>query len=126
MPQTQRQRIGKWGEETAARYLEQHGYEILARNVRTAYGEIDLIARQAGGELVFVEVKTRTNIGFGYPEEAVDSRKLAHMVSSAQAYLIDCPFHSEEHWRIDVVSVMGVPGENEADVRFEHFENISS
>lgn len=126
MPQTSRQRVGKWGEEAAARYLEQHGYVILARNVHTAYGEIDLIARQQCGELVFVEVKTRTNTSFGYPEEAVNSRKLVHMVSSAQAYLLGLPGQVEESWRIDVISVMGLPGENDADIRFEHFENIAS
>lgn len=124
--QTPRQRVGKWGEEAAARFLEQRGYSILARNVHTQYGEIDLIARQLSGELVFVEVKTRTNSSFGYPEEAVDSRKLVHMVSSAQAYLLGLPGQVEESWRIDVISVMGSPGENDADIRFEHFENIAS
>lgn len=126
MVQTPRQRVGKWGEEAAARFLEQRGYSILARNVHTQYGEIDLIARQLSGELVFVEVKTRTNSSFGYPEEAVDSRKLVHMVSSAQAYLLGLPGQVEESWRIDVISVMGSPGENDADIRFEHFENIAS
>ena len=41
------QRIGKWGEETAAEYLTQHGHEIIARNLRTPYGEIDIIAKLA-------------------------------------------------------------------------------
>lgn len=125
MSQTPRQRIGRWGEAAAARYLEGRGYAILARNVRTSYGEIDLVARHAQGELVFVEVKTRTTTGFGYPEEAVDSRKLAHLVASAQAYILDCPGTPEEHWRIDVVSVQGRPGLPETEVRFEHFENIT-
>jgi putative endonuclease len=138
LAQTPRQRIGQWGESAAAQYLEQHGYVILARNVRTAYGEIDLVARHEQGDLVFVEVKTRTSTGFGYPEEAVDSRKLTHLMSSAQAYMLD---HSvkpnlltkpgsieqvEEHWRIDVIAVLGRPGDKDADVHFEHFENIAS
>ncbi len=53
------QRVGKWGEEAVATYLAGRGYEIVARNARTPYGEIDIVARQA--EItVFVEVKTRT------------------------------------------------------------------
>lgn len=126
MSPTPRQKIGKWGEDAAARYLERLGYEILARNVRTPYGEIDLVARQPSGELVFVEVKTRTNTSYGYPEEAVDSRKQAHLVSSAQAYLQGLPGPADESWRIDVIAVMGAPGEDDSDVRFEHFENIVS
>jgi len=59
---TSRQALGQWGESLAAHYLQQRGYTILARNVRTAYGEIDLVARQLeppAAVTVFVEVKTR-------------------------------------------------------------------
>jgi putative endonuclease len=126
LPQSQRQRVGKWGETVAAYYLENRGYRILARNVHTAYGEIDLIARQQKGGLVFVEVKTRTNASFGYPEEAVDERKLGHLISSAQAYLLDCPDEVETGWQIDVIAIQGRPGEKAEDVRIEHFENIAT
>jgi putative endonuclease len=51
------QKIGRWGEEIAAVYLEKKGYDLINRNVRTPYGEIDLIARQRG-RVIFVEVKT--------------------------------------------------------------------
>ncbi len=54
------QSVGKWGEETAVAYLDQRGYEILARNARTPYGEIDIIAKQ-GDITIFIEVKTRTS-----------------------------------------------------------------
>jgi putative endonuclease len=132
LPQTSRQRVGKWGESAAARYLERQGYNILARNVRTAYGEIDLVARQAQGEFVFVEVKTRTGLGFGYPEEAVDARKMVHLISSAQAYMLGLVQHTEQlpqgedHWRIDVIAVLGKPGDLDGAIRFEHFENIAT
>ena len=53
--QTHNQRLGKWGEDAAWRYLEEQGVEMLAANVRTQYGEIDLIGRE-GGALVFFEV----------------------------------------------------------------------
>lgn len=126
MPQTSRQRLGQWGESMAARYLEQHGYTILGRNIRTPYGEIDLVARRVGGELVFIEVKTRTGTSFGAPEEAVDRRKLAHLVSSSQAYFVRYPDQQETSWRIDVIAVIGHPGQDDPDIQFEHFENVAS
>ena len=55
-----RQRLGKKGEEAACAYLERKGYVICRRNYRCRYGEIDIIAAK-GGELSFVEVKTRRN-----------------------------------------------------------------
>ena len=54
------QNIGKWGEDIAAEHLTQHNYEIIKRNVRTPYGEIDIVARQ-GDITIFVEVKTCTS-----------------------------------------------------------------
>ena len=52
---TQKQVFGRWGEQTAATYLEANGYTILERNFHTAHGEIDIIASKAG-VLTFVEV----------------------------------------------------------------------
>jgi len=126
LSQTRRQRIGKWGEETAARYLEENGYTVLARNARTVYGEIDLVVRSPQDEFVFVEVKTRTGQFFGNPEEAVDIRKLAHMAASAQAYMLENVNPPEDHWRIDVISVQGRPGQEQSEVRIDHFENIAA
>ena len=126
MPETHRQRIGRWGEATAAEYLSKRGYAILARNVHTRYGEIDLLARAPEGMLVFVEVKTRTSRSFGYPEEAVDARKLGHLVSSAEAYLQEHPDLDFQGWRIDVIAIEGRPGEELDRVGIEHFENISA
>ncbi len=126
MPPTHKQRIGRWGETVAAGYLERKGYQILARNVRTGRGEIDLVAGQPDGALVFVEVKTRTNAQFGLPEEAVDARKLEHVFRAAEAYLQAQPELAGREWRIDVVAIQGKPGERVEDVCIEHFENISA
>ncbi len=127
MAQTPRQRLGRWGETVAAGFLEQRGYRILARNVRTGRGEIDLVARQEqAGVLVFVEVKTRANDNFGLPEEAVDARKLEHVFRAAEAYLQEHPELAEQEWRIDAISIQGKPGQKVADVIIEHFENISA
>ncbi len=127
MPKTHKQHIGRWGETVAGYFLEQRGYRVLARNVRTGRGEIDLVAQQDSGEvLVFIEVKTRTNASFGLPEEAVDARKLEHLFRAAEAYLEAHPELAGQEWRIDAIAIQGKPGDKVEDVHFEHFENISA
>jgi putative endonuclease len=123
-----RQALGKWGEEKAAAYLKQKGYEILDRNSRTPYGEIDLVAQQSIIEptgdqvvsLVFVEVKTRSNLRFGYPEESVTPKKRAHLLASAQAYLQARPDLTLD-WRVDVIAIQRLDGSE--DPLITHFEN---
>jgi putative endonuclease len=126
LPETHRQRVGRWGESTAAAFLEQRGYTILARNVHNRYGELDLVARAADGSLVFVEVKTRTGQSFGDPEEAVDARKLEHLAAAAEAYLVDHPDLLVQTWQIDAIAIQGRPGEHLDHVSIQHFENIVS
>jgi putative endonuclease len=109
------QTIGRWGEQAAADYLSAKGYEIAARNIRTPYGEIDLIA-QKDGFTIFVEVKARTSSSFGPPEIAVTPRKQQHMVSCAEYYAQ----HNEiDHWQIDVIAVEKMNG----SIKITHFEN---
>ncbi|KAF0112310.1 MAG: hypothetical protein FD147_183 [Chloroflexi bacterium] len=102
------QRVGKWGETCAAEYLQNQGFVIIDRNIRTPEGEIDLIA-QKEDMVVFVEVKTRTNERAGYPEEAVTEEKLEHMTNSAEWFMQE---HSGlgENWRIDVIAIIGKIG----------------
>jgi putative endonuclease len=73
-----RQDIGRYGEDRAAIYLQDHGYEIIERNWRSRSGEIDLIARHKG-RFVFVEVKTRNGSGYGHPFEAITRAKMSRM-----------------------------------------------
>lgn len=86
MEQKTRTEIGKEGEELAAGYLREKGYRILDRNVRLKYGELDIVAEK-GGELVFVEVKTRRSSFFGAPEESVTRKKQGKLISLAFGYL---------------------------------------
>lgn len=95
--------LGKWGEKVASEYLAKAGYQVLERNARTEYGEIDLIVEREG-TLVFVEVKTRRSSAYGYPEEAITRLKIDHMIASAEAYL-QTIMDFEGDWRIDVVAV---------------------
>lgn len=112
--------LGRRGETQAAEFLAKKGYRLIDRNVRTEYGEIDLIVLQTE-MLVFVEVKTRRNQRYGRPEEAINPNKLQRMVDSAQAYLQEHPQYTQ-NWRIDVVSVLVEPGRSS---EFNHFENVT-
>lgn len=114
-----RQALGRWGETQAAEYLGQLGYLVLERNARTAYGEIDLVARQ-GAVLVFVEVKTRSSTAYGLPEASVTSRKQAHLLAAAQAYLQAHP-DLEGDWRVDVIAIQRQHSGQIPDI--VHFEN---
>ena len=77
---------GLIGEEQAAKYLIAKGYEILDRNYRTKISEIDIIAIKSE-ILVFVEVKTRTNINYGYPYEAVNLKKQDKIIKSSLIFI---------------------------------------
>ena len=100
---TQRQRLGRLGEELARRHLEADGHAILETNYRTRSGEIDLIS-QKDGVLVFVEVRTRRGGAYGSPEESLTPRKRSRMIACAQEYIEATQSESRE-WRIDVIAV---------------------
>lgn len=95
---------GKLGEDLATRFLEQSGYQVLARNYHTRYGELDIICRQ-NQSLVFVEVKARRNIRFGYPEEAITPRKIQHLKRAAWHYLEEKQTAYREI-RFDVITIL--------------------
>ena len=114
--------IGRWGEEIAAQFLQQKGYEILQRNVRTPYGELDIVAR-CGATIVFVEVKTRTSSSFGLPEISVGPRKIRHLLDSAQSFM-QLYAGTEQTWRVDVIAIEGWPGGPAPHI--EVFENAVS
>ncbi len=114
----QKQSLGRWGEDRAVQYLEAKGYEILGRNIRTEYGEIDLLVRNEG-MLVFVEVKTRSSQDFGQPEEAITEVKKQHMADAAESYLQSHTEH-EGDWRVDVISIQR---HSKQQPEILHFEN---
>ncbi len=117
--------FGDRGEEIAAKYLERNGYRILDRNYRFERSELDLIASSpdekggAGSELVFVEVKIRSGLGFGRPEEAVSEAKRRHLVRAAQAYLHERRLE-KARCRFDVISILLRAANEEPQI--EHFE----
>jgi putative endonuclease len=100
-----RQSLGREGEARAARFLEDRGYRIVARNVRADRVEIDLIARHGRG-LVFVEVKTRRSSVHGTAAEAVDFRKQRRLRRGALAWLAAHPTQTRPggRARFDVIT----------------------
>lgn len=104
---TPRQQLGAFGEDLAARRLQELGYRILRRNYRCPVGEIDIVA-MAGDTLALVEVRTRRGERMGTPEESIGPRKRAKMVEVAQTYVAETGYAGQ--WRLDVVVVALGPG----------------
>jgi len=105
--------LGKKGEECAADFLKKNGYKIIQRNYRNKLGEIDIIAKDKN-TLCFIEVKTRTSLDFGLPQEAVNFYKQKKLNRVALSYLkqynlLDKPA------RFDIVSVV-FKEDNKAEV----------
>ena len=101
--------LGKHGEDLACRELRRRGYAILARRYRARWGEIDIVARE-DDTLVFVEVKTRRNAGFGGPSAAVNFTKQRRLINMARSYLMGVQ-GPEPPCRFDVVGVTVATGE---------------
>lgn len=99
-----RRRRGLIGEAAAATYLEQKGYRIIDRNYRCPLGELDIIAND-GGEIVFIEVRTRSSTIFGTPQESVIGRKQLRLRRLA-AYYLNTQGLAGRACRFDVVAVM--------------------
>ena len=114
------QRLARWGETKAAEFLMSRGFQILARNLHTPYGEIDLVAEN-GKNLVFVEVKARSSQAFGFPEQAVDSRKSLHMQQCAEWFMQNHP-ECLQDYQIDVIALTVNPKKWE-EFSLEWFEN---
>jgi putative endonuclease len=106
MSTTERPKIAQLGEDLAASHLERRGYAIVARNARTRFGEIDVIATRPG-ELVFVEVKARRVAGgAGTALDAIDYRKVRQVRRLAAAWLAETPERPRaDELRFDVIAV---------------------
>jgi putative endonuclease len=97
--------LGRQGEDVAARYLEDQGFDVVDRNWRCAHGEIDIIGLE-GRDTVFVEVKTRSSTAYGHPFEAITDAKLARLRRLASAWCAAQQDVRPGVIRIDVVSVL--------------------
>ncbi len=120
--------VGNRGEDIAAAYLEAIGYRILHRNYRFGRLELDLVCYEppgdglnvvpGQGEIVFAEVKTRSGLGFGRPEEAISETKRRRIAQAAQAWLREQSME-QASCRFDVIAVVL---QKDADPIVTHFK----
>lgn len=109
---------GRLGEDTACRYLQECGYTILERNWHySKNAEIDIIAKE-NNTLVFVEVKTRANLNYGHPFEAINSLKIQKIHKAITGYLAQSKFKYKSY-RFDGIAVIGFNNPH-----IEHIKNL--
>ena len=101
-----KRKIGSDKEKLAVEYLKENNIEILAMNYRSKRGEIDIIGKD-GDYYVFVEVKYRSSITYGYPEEAVTYSKQRTIRSVATYFMLTHNIPMESPVRFDVISILG-------------------
>ena len=96
--------LGKLGEQIARKYLVAKGYKIIGKNFHVRQGEVDIISKFKG-TIVFVEVRCKKDLKFGYPEESVTDYKKSRLIKASYSWL---QFHKVENadWRIDFVGIL--------------------
>ncbi len=114
---TQNKERGHFAEGIAARALKRKGYQILEQNYANKFGEIDIIAKDHQ-TIVFVEVKAKTGIDFGLPEEMINRGKLQRVRNMGVMYLSG----QSCQCRIDVVAI--VLSQDNDLLRLTHYENV--
>ena len=117
---TKRQKVGRHGEDLAVRYLKKKRYRILERNyIAGHYGELDIIAEQ-NGQLIFIEVKTKTDQQFGLPEQEFNYYKRKKMRRAIQNYLFK-NYNQDKDWQADLIAID--MSSQTPDIR--HYQNIA-
>ncbi|HSL89064.1 MAG TPA: YraN family protein [Ignavibacteriaceae bacterium] len=112
--------IGQEGEDIAADYLVNNGFEMITRNYRYGHGEIDIIAKDKSNDyLVFVEVKTRKNLEYGEPEYAITKSKVKQLKKIAESYVYEKDI-KEVECRFDVIAIIW---NRETKPLINHFKN---
>ncbi|CAM4254893.1 YraN family protein [Saccharibacillus endophyticus] len=110
---------GRAAEEAATSYLQRQGWRIIERNWSCRSGELDIVAEQ-GEILLFVEVRSRSGLGYGMPAESIDARKIGQVRRTAEVYLHRFGV-SDRQIRFDAVAVM--LGRNLEIRSLEHIED---
>lgn len=108
---------GRAGEEFAANWLAQRGFTVVARNVRTAAGELDLVCREGDG-VVFVEVKWRDGVVLDSPLAAVDERKRGRLARAGACWCAD-----QRHDGAVRFDVVGITGPLDGRAAVQHIRN---
>lgn len=116
----QRQRIGFFGENLAEKYLLKNGYQIIARNQKISFKEVDIIAEKSG-QTVFVEVKTRTSDIYGEADESFGERKFENLKKALENYVAQNNL-LEKNVQIDLISIDF--NKNKKTAKLKHYKNI--
>ncbi|MEW5907899.1 MAG: YraN family protein [Patescibacteria group bacterium] len=104
MVRTQKQKIGKLGENISCKFLLKQNYKIKGQNYRKKWGEIDIIAEK-DNILHFIEVKTVSHETGYKPEENIHLWKKKRLSRAIQTYLLENPDYEEQEWQIDTMAV---------------------
>ena len=110
---------GNIGEEMAVKYFSDKQYTILHRNWRHSHWEIDIIASYKN-KLHFIEVKTRRNTTFGYPEDDVSKKKIKFLMSSAEEFLYQNP-----GWKLIQFDILSITIIRDKPVEFFFIEDVA-
>ena len=110
---------GAFGEKLAVNYLEKSGYKIIFRNFRTKFSEIDIIA-EYGNQLIFFEVKYRTNKKFGRAEDSIDKNKIFRIEGAAKFFIEKFYKGNKKNFRIDIIAI-----NNFDTFEVKHYKNIT-
>ncbi len=116
-----RRTFGNRGEGRAADFLQEKGFEVIERQFRTEFGEVDLVCKDPADWIVFVEVKTRKSLASGQPEESVTGVKLKHLEAAGEEWLRIHTLERAPH-RYDVVAITESDGGEVLDIL--HLEGV--
>ena len=113
----QHNELGRRGEDYATSFLLSKGYGILDRNWHSGHKEIDIIA-QDGAEIVFVEVKARTNEDLSFASDAVDRKKQQLLIYAAETYIKSHQLNLSP--RFDIITVVGKEDDPTVEIHIDH------
>jgi putative endonuclease len=108
--------LGKFGEELAVEFLQQNGYDILETNWTFQKAEIDIIA-QKDSTIAVIEVKTRSSIDFGLPQDFVKPKKIQLLVKAVNEYIVSNDLDVDV--RFDIIAIY----KEDNTYKIEHFED---
>jgi putative endonuclease len=113
--------LGRMGEKIAENYLKKNGYQIIEKNFKTKYIEIDIVAKK-DNIFVFIEVRSKSNDNFGNPEETVNEIKKQKLKNSAFSYVIFKKYHGL--YKIELISIILDKDKKDEAMKLKHYKDI--
>ncbi|MFH0839304.1 MAG: YraN family protein [Candidatus Omnitrophota bacterium] len=110
--------IGKAAEHLAVDFLKKNGYTVLTQNYATKFGELDIIARH-GEYFCFVEVRSRSQLDFGFPQESLTAKKKQHLKLAALDFVKKKNL-ADAYLRFDMVCILFDKDQHVESITLEH------